>query len=583
MSTLKPAVVARCARSPVTSTPRSRSDGPASSDRVSRVITAAPARRWAPSPGSRSRRFGTGPRAVAPVDGFVPAIDVARDTAGATSFISPAASAATATRLSDPIADVAVDAWSVTGGTTLGAKFAGVETKLFQAGLLPYLVYLYFLGKDEARTPAASNFGARFLLLFVIATIPAGIVAKTTYGDILANVDVLHGTSESLLTVSNFLFAFGFATALADSKADSQGGEFGGEFEGEFGDDVNTFNPLTRRMSAPAALALLVSTAGAGSFALALGAQTAGLGPALHEPSNALSVPTWAVHVSSVTEWAVAMRLIRAHADVSGNKNWRNVSLAMTPFLASGLCACVFHLFYNSPSVNALVPLQALLTLLGNCACGVAAWSVVKEGETLLKADETMKVDESNRVTPRVTSSSSSSSFDWAPGPNAASVLKLAAWSAMGAAGVKYGELLCGTFFLEPTYGKALAIVAAPTAIWSAVVFSDRSGLGGSGSFLSGLSMDKVKSFGRAGTIAYVIVELGFWAIAFPVAFGWYRVAEGTWLDLADPGDKARLFGAGAVFVNGVRALVPLRLAAALALAPYVESAVGGGDEDGDE
>ena len=58
-------------------------------------------------------------------------------------------------------------------------------------------------------------------------------------------------------------------------------------------------------------------------------------------------------------------------------------------------------------------------------------------------------------IPPRVTSS-----FDWAPEPNAASVLKLAAWSAIGAAGVKYGELLCGTFFLEPTYGKALAIVA---------------------------------------------------------------------------------------------------------------------------
>lgn len=579
MSTLTPPVVARCARSP----PRSRSDGPPSSGRVSRV-TAAPARRWAPSPGWRSRRFRTGPRAapapsasIAPTDGFVPAIDVARDTAGATSSISTAA-----TSLSDPIADVAVDAWSVTGGTTLGAKFAGVETKLFQAGLLPYLAYLYFLGKDEARTPAASNFGARFLLLFVFATIPAGIVAKTRFGDILANVDVLHGASESLLTMSNFLFAFGFASALADAAA-NEGDDSSSDESGDEGDEESS---LKRRMSAPAALALLVGAAGAGSFALALGAQTAGLGPALHEPSNALSVPTWAVHVSSVTEWALAMRLIYAYADVSGNKNWRNVSYAMTPFLASGFCACTFHLFYNSPSVNALVPLQALLTLLGNCACGVAAWSVVKEGEAM-KVDES-KVDETNRVmTPRVTSS-----FDWAPEPNAASVLKLAAWSAIGAAGVKYGELLCGTFFLEPTYGKALAVVAAPTAIWCAVVFAgaDRSSPGSS--FLSGLSMDKVKSFGKAGTIAYVIVELGFWAIAFPVAFGWYRVAEGTWLDLADAGDKARLFGAGAVFVNGVRALVPLRLAAALALAPYVESAmgggseggaVGGGDEDGDE
>jgi hypothetical protein len=59
-------------------------------------------------------------------------------------------------------------------------------------------------------------------------------------------------------------------------------------------------------------------------------------------------------------------------------------------------------------------------------------------------------------------------------------------------------------------------------------------------------------------------------------------VAEGTWLDLSDPVDKAKLLGAGAVFINGVRALVPLRLAAALALAPAVESALGGGGGDGE-
>ena len=126
----------------------------------------------------------------------MPAIDAMRDTAGPTSFISPAAASTAATRLSDPIADVAVDAWSVTGGTTLGAKFAGVETKLFQAGLLPYLVYLYFLGKDEARTPAASNFGARFLLLFVFATIRRHRRKDKVRRD-LANVDVLHGPARA--------------------------------------------------------------------------------------------------------------------------------------------------------------------------------------------------------------------------------------------------------------------------------------------------------------------------------------------------------------------------------------------------
>ena len=84
--------------------------------------------------------------------------------------------------------------------------------------------------------------------------------------------------------------------------------------------------------------------------------------------------------------------------------------------------------------------------------------------------------------------------------------------------------------------------------------------------------MEDVRSFGAAGTAAYVLVELAFWAVAFPAAFAWYRVAEGTWLDLGDAGDKARLLGAGAVFINGARALVPLRLAAALALAPSLQS-----------
>ena len=517
-----------------------------------------------------------------PVDGFIPAIDAAaRDVAAS----NPPLATSSLHRV-DPIADVAVDAWSVSGGTTLGVRFAGVETKLFQAGLLPYLVYLYFLGKDEARTPPASNFGARFLLLFVFATIPAGITAKTKYGDILANVDLLHGSSESLLTVSNFLFAFGFAAALADATATNGGGSV---MRGD-GDGANA-EERDARMSAPAALFTFLAAAGSGCAALAFAGQSAGLASALHEPSNALSVPTWAVHVSSVTEWSVAMRLVWVYAGVSGNGGWRNLSFAMAPFLASGFAACTFHLFYNAPAINALVPLQALLTLTGNCACGLAAWSIVKEGERLetteggssFGGNQTLTTDSELRLTP--------DAFDWAPRPTLGSVLKLAAWSAIGAAGVKYAPLLCGDFFLTPTYEKALAIVAAPTLVWSFIVFTTpgSSGAGDVGddspadSFWSNLSMDKVKSYGKAGTVSYVLVELAFWAIAFPVAFGWYGVAEGTWLDISDPADKARLFGAGAVFINGVRALVPLRLAAAIALAPAVESAMGGDADESDE
>jgi len=90
------------------------------------------------------------------------------------------------------------------------------------------------------------------------------------------------------------------------------------------------------------------------------------------------------------------------------------------------------------------------------------------------------------------------------------------------------------------------------------------------------LSMADVKSFGVAGTVSYVITELAFWAVAFPLAYSWYRVAEGSWLDLSNAADKAKLLGAGTVFINGVRLLVPLRLAAALALAPTVEKGLKG-------
>jgi hypothetical protein len=163
------------------------------------------------------------------------------------------------------VADVSVDAWSVGGGSALalfGERFAGIETKLFQAGLLPYLVYLYFLGKKETATPRASLFGARFLLLFVAATIPAGIVAKTSYGDILANVDVLHGSSETLLSVSNFLFAFGFYEALETSRKKNKNRD----------DDVFEASPETQtetsetRLSPTTALLLLAALAGFGSY-----------------------------------------------------------------------------------------------------------------------------------------------------------------------------------------------------------------------------------------------------------------------------------------------------------------------------
>ena len=470
------------------------------------------------------------------------------------------------------LADVAVDAWSVSGGTTLGARFAGVESKLFQAGLLPYLVYLWFLGRPAARTPPASNFGARFLLAFVFATIPAGIAAKTEYGDILANVDVLHGASGSLLTVSNFLFAFGFAAALASSTEGAEGADGA--------DTSNTSAPLDSPVHPALALAVLVAVAGGGACALSAAANAwdpvVSLG-LRQEPTNALSLPTWAVHVSSVTEWSIATRLVWAHAETSGNPAWRGLSVAMLPFLASGFAACAFHLFYNSPEVNAMVPLQALLTLGGNVGCAVAAYRIVREGEradreTWERPEAYSRADRETIAAPSSTFFSSPARLSWAPRPTLRDALRLSVWTLGGSLALKYGELAVGDFFFEPNYAKALAVVAVPTAAWTATVVSTTSE--GEDAGFRG----EVKSFGKAGTLAYVLVELAFWALALPAAIGWYRVAEGTWLDLSDPGIRRGLLGAGAVFINGVRLMVPFRLAAALALAPTVEKAMGGAE-----
>jgi hypothetical protein len=52
----------------------------------------------------------------------------------------------------------------------------------------------------------------------------------------------------------------------------------------------------------------------------------------LQEPSNALSLPTWAVHVSSVVEWIIAMALVWQYGDKSGYQAWKGLSWGMVSF-----------------------------------------------------------------------------------------------------------------------------------------------------------------------------------------------------------------------------------------------------------
>ncbi|NJK51303.1 DUF3593 domain-containing protein [Candidatus Gracilibacteria bacterium] len=87
------------------------------------------------------------------------------------------------------------------------------KDSLFALSLFPYLGFLWFITRSR-QTPRLALIGFYTLLVFVGVTIPAGIYAKVHYGESLANVDWLHGSAESFLTLSNILVVLGFRQAI---------------------------------------------------------------------------------------------------------------------------------------------------------------------------------------------------------------------------------------------------------------------------------------------------------------------------------------------------------------------------------
>ena len=268
------------------------------------------------------------------------------------------------------------NAWSVSGETL---NSADVASSLFAASLFPYLAFLWFLARPESQTPKGVNLGFRFLLVFVFLTIPAGIYAKVQYSDILANIDWLHGGAESMLTLTNFLIIYGFRATRPRPTA-----------------TTNESTSLTDNVWVQATVAA--------SAALVLASFVVNSHP---EPGNALSIPTWMVHTSSLLEWLYAMKLAWEHAELSGNPRWKNLTWAMIPSHTSGICACTYHLFYNAKVLTWIVNLQAGLTCVGNAALALAAYRIYAYGK---ESAMTTGTDTGTTATMDVSSGYSSSS-----------------------------------------------------------------------------------------------------------------------------------------------------------------------------
>ena len=98
-------------------------------------------------------------------------------------------------------------------------KFLGEvdPSPFFVLSLVPYLAFLYWAQKTKA-IPRISLWGFRLTLFFVFMTIVLAIFALQIYGDELTNVDALHGTAESFLTISDALVLFGFIQVLKNKE-----------------------------------------------------------------------------------------------------------------------------------------------------------------------------------------------------------------------------------------------------------------------------------------------------------------------------------------------------------------------------
>lgn len=98
------------------------------------------------------------------------------------------------------------------------AEAEALAGPFFGLSLFPYLAFIYFLNVPENDTPKGVTIGFATCLLFVFLTIPAAIAAQVLYGVSLADSDWLHGSAESLLTMTNLVTVVAFRQALAGKE-----------------------------------------------------------------------------------------------------------------------------------------------------------------------------------------------------------------------------------------------------------------------------------------------------------------------------------------------------------------------------
>ena len=87
------------------------------------------------------------------------------------------------------------------------------NTPLFAASIIPYSIFLYYLYKLKSLNKLI-KIGFSLTVLFVFITIVISIFSLSYYHKTLVEVDLLHGSAEFFLTLSDFVILFGFIKML---------------------------------------------------------------------------------------------------------------------------------------------------------------------------------------------------------------------------------------------------------------------------------------------------------------------------------------------------------------------------------
>ena len=87
------------------------------------------------------------------------------------------------------------------------------NTGLFALSIIPYAIFLFYLYKIKSVNKFVKT-GFSLTVLFVLITILFSIFALNYYDKTLVEVDLLHGSAEFFLTLSDFVILLGFIKML---------------------------------------------------------------------------------------------------------------------------------------------------------------------------------------------------------------------------------------------------------------------------------------------------------------------------------------------------------------------------------